>query len=197
MSTLILWRLPTVKKQCAKCGQWVADSKLSTHVKTCAGNWGAAAPTEDDVASQAPSAFATKVKLSFPAFKPFLKDSVAKRIFKQYLSKVRKLVDYFEQTVNRFTVDSLMFPAVSGCPLLPSLSVYLDPAFLDSDKKMTILAYTYIGNFLIYNFELKYGSSNLIGLPEKTFWKQDVLQKIAQNRLDLKKYYHKIRFWFV
>ena len=182
-------QLTTVRAQCDKCGQWVADSKLATHKRKCQGTRGNGVPTEAIVAI--PTALSTGGPLFNPEFKAYCDSGNMKR--KQaarMTNKAKKLVTYFERTVNGFIMDSLLYPASAGFPLLPSLELYLsDDQFINSDKKTAILAYKHVGIFLKRKFGIVYGSCSEVSLQDKTSWCDDVTQKCDLfdsdlNRLD-------------
>ena len=94
---------------------------------------------------KAPKAYSTQGKLFLPLFELYLKGRVDDGTIRQYTAKTAKLVNYFEATVPDFRMDSLVFAAEAGFPLLPGLGSYLsNPEFCDADKRVAILSYKHI-----------------------------------------------------
>ena len=146
--------------QLAVCGQFVANSKLSAHRKTCGGmKRAASAPTPANIEHKAPKAFATQGKVFLPLFDAHIRARAETGTARQFVANAEKLVHYFEATVPNFKMDSLMFAPEAGFPLVPGLESYLsNPEFLDSDKRVAVLASKHICRFVLSSFELNYGS---------------------------------------
>ena len=141
-------------------GQFVANSKLSAHRKICGGMKGpASAPTPANVERKAPKTFATQGNMFLPLFDAHIRAHAETVTACQYLAKVEKFVHYFEATEPNLKMNSLKFAPKAGFPLLSGLESYLsNPEFLDSDKRVAVLASKHICRFVLSSFKLNYGS---------------------------------------
>ena len=87
------------------------------------------------------------------------------------MAKAKKLVYFFEATVPSFLMDRVLFVAETEFHLLPLIDSYLASLeFNDSDKRVAILSYKHVCQFLVLEFQCRYGAISNYSVEQKGAW---------------------------
>ena len=181
----LILEIPTVRKECRKCGRWLTN--LKKHSKKCAGQMNV--PNEAVPASNqadVPKDFGTGGQVIMPRFKAYLQKRLAKRTASQYFNKMNAVATFWESSVPNFKVDKLLFPLETST-LVPSVLRYIEGAE-DSDAIVAMKAYKNFVAYLKLDFD-RYESDGKFSIEQRQLWLSNCTEKVGalENEQKLRK----------
>ena len=141
--------IPTTSKKCKHCG--VYFSNVYKHLGTCKMK-DTVMESDSDKQGDVPAEFSAGGQLLLAEWDTwFPLQGLSKGTQKSYTAKLLLLISYFEQTINKFKADMLLYPLELELSF-PSMSGYLTSCTTGGDKATSIKTYRYLCDLILQLF---------------------------------------------